>query len=718
MARPNETFSESWHRVAGRRLALHPGVRVRRQVFRGERFYVLEDPLANQFFRLTPAAYEFVGRLRRDRTVDSAWQECVERFPDEAPGQEAALRLLGQLYQANLLAYDEAGDTAALFERYRRRTQRELQSRLANIMFFRIPLLDPDRFLVWALPLLRPLLGVFGAGLWLVVVGLALKTVAERWSSVLDQYQGVLAPGNLPLLYCGLVILKALHEFGHAFLCRKYGGEVHVLGILFMIFTPVPYVDVTSSWGFRDRSQRVLVGLGGMIVELFVAALATFVWAFTGPGTVHSLAYNMMFVASVSTLVFNLNPLLRFDGYFILSDLLGIPNLAQQANRQLRHLFERHAFGVRASESPARSTTEASWLTVYGIVSGVYRLLVFGGILLAVADRYLLLGILMTATCAIAWVLVPAVKLVRYLGASPRLERVRSRAIGVVAALVVLILLPLAFLPFPQHVTAPGVVRARERARLVTEAPGQVLEIAAPPGQTVRPGDALVRLRNPDLELALAGTTAALEEVDARLRQTLSTQLADRQPLEVRRLVLEEQRARLQQQLAALQVTSRLAGIWSAPEVRDYAGLWLPRGAALGLVLRPDDYEFIATVRQADADRLFRSELSGAGVRLRGQADCLIAVRDLRIVPGDTRTLPSATLGWSGGGDVAIDREDREGRRAAEPFFEVHAALPTNAPAALRDGQSGRLRLHLPPQPLLQQGWRRLLQLLQQRYQW
>ncbi len=718
MARPNETFSESWHRVASQHIALSPGVRVRRQTFRGERFYVLEDPLSNQFFRLRPAAYEFVARLRRDRTVDQAWQECLERFPNEAPGQEAALRLLGQLYQANLLHYDRATDTDALFQRFKKRTQRELKSRLTNIMFFRIPLVDPDRFLVWAMPIVGPFLGRMGALLWMVVVFLGLKTLAENWDAALDQYQGVLAPSNLPFLYLALILLKSLHELGHAFLCRRFGGEVHTLGVLFMIFTPVPYVDVTSSWGFRSLWQRVVVGLGGMIVELFVAALAIFVWANTGPGTLHGVAYNVMFIASVSTLLFNLNPLLRFDGYYILSDLLGIPNLAQLANRQLRHVFEHHLFGVKPAESPSRTLREATWLFTYGITSGVYRIFVFGGILLAIADRYLLLGILMLATCAVAWVATPLARLVRYLAASPRLDRVRPRAIAVVACLVGLVFAPLAILPFPNTFTAIGIVQSVARARVVTETPGRLQRVVADAREPVKTSEVLLELENPELTHALDATRAALAEVDARLRQTLTGQIANRQPLEARRAVLADQLARLEQQIADLRVASRIDGMWSAPGVEELVGRWLPRGSPLGLVLDPDHFEFVAVVQQADADRLFRTELASAQIRLHGQTAESLDVEQLRIVPGDSRTLPTPILGWLGGGDIPTEKEDREGRRTSDPFFEVRATLRPGAPVQLADGQSGRMRFRLPPQPLLQQGWRRLRQLLQQRYQW
>src|SRR5579863_1627819 len=345
MAEPLATFSESWYRIANQKIHLRADVIVRRQSYRGERWIVLQNPFSNQYFRLRPGAYEFVARLRPERTVQEVWQECVSRFPDEAPGQEAVIQLLSQLYFANLLHYREAADTAQLFERYKKRKQHEMTSRLLNLMFMRFPLLDPDQFIVKTLPFFGKLISRAGGILWLIVISLAIKTVIDNFAALRVQGQGLLAPGNLPLLYLSLIFIKGIHEFGHAYFCRKFGGEVHVMGILLMIFTPVPYVDASSSWGLRNRWHRVLVGSAGMIVELFVAAMATFVWAKTGPGTVNSIAYNVMFIASVSTVIFNANPLLRFDGYYILSDLLEIPNLSQRATGELRHLWEHNIFG-------------------------------------------------------------------------------------------------------------------------------------------------------------------------------------------------------------------------------------------------------------------------------------------------------------------------------------------------------------------------------------
>lgn len=717
MADAPPTFSESWFRVASQRLSLRPNVNVRRQTFRGQRWMVLENPLTNQFFRMHPVSYEFVARLRPERTVEEVWKECLERSPDEAPGQEAVIQILSQLYHAGLLQYSLASDSAQLFKRYERVRQREIRSQFLNIMFLRVPLLDPDRFLSAAQPLTRLILSPLGALIWLIVVGLGIKVAIEHLPELKDQTQGVLAPDNLLLLYLGTVLVKTLHEFGHAFFCRRYGGEVHVMGVMFMIFTPMPYVDATSSWGFRSRLHRMLVGAGGMIFELFVAALASFVWLKTGTGIVHSLAYNMMLVASVSTLVFNLNPLMRFDGYYILSDLLEIPNLNQRATQLLRFWAERYLLGVKKAESPAHSPREAVWLAVFGLTSSVYRIIVFGGILLFIADRFLLLGILMSLACAIAWVATPTIGLIRYLASSPRLERCRPRAVAVVSGAVLCLALILQFVPFPSHFRAPGVLRSPEESEVHNDAAGWLEEIRIPPGATVAQGDALLRLSNPELELNLRAARASRVEVESEYRRAMQLQTADLRPLASRLETVTHLIERLERDQAALVVRARRSGTWIAPHVREFQRRWLTRGSELGFILDPALYQFVATVAQEDADRLFSRPLTQAEVRLRGEAGRVVGVSAMKVIPAEHRNLPSAALGWAGGGQVAVSGEDPEGRRASEPFFEVRADLLPKAPASLLEGRSGEIRFELPAEPLLPRWVRRLRQLLQKRYQ-
>lgn len=716
---PSATFSESWYRVSKQHLSLRPGVITRRQNYRGERWIVLENPFSNQFFRIRPEAYEFVARLSHDKTVEEVWQECLDRFPDTAPGQEAVIQLLSQLYFSNLLQYDNATDASQLFERFKKRRQREVGSQFLNVMFMRFPLLDPDRFLVRTLPLVGKLIGKFGALLWLIVVGFGLKTVADHAPALWNEAQGVLSPGNLPLLYLGLIFVKTFHEFGHAYFCRKWGGEVHVMGIMLMIFTPVPYVDATSSWSFRSKWKRVMVGSAGMIVEVFIAAIAAMVWAQTEVGVVHNIAYNIMFVASVSTLVFNINPLLRFDGYYILSDLLEVPNLHQRATQQMKHVFEHHLFGVKRSESPARTKAGAWGFGTFGVASAVYRVIVFSGILLAIADKFLIIGLLMAAICLISWVTVPIIKLFKYLASSPRLDRVRARAIWVCVGIFALLLVIFQMIPFPSHFRASGVVRAAERTELATETAGEVVEILTPPGSKVAKGQALLRLSNRELELELEQTEAKGVEIEARLKRAMKDESADLKPLQQTLDAIGERLVKLKDDQAKMTVRARHSGIWVAPGIQDYVGRWLTRGSNIGLVVNPDSYEFIATVLQEDADALFTTPRPSAEVRLVSGVSETFEVKtgEWRDIPGEQRVLPSAALGWRGGGDVPVDLEDEGGNKTAEPYFKIIAKLPSSQELVLFDGSSGKIRFNLESEPLLTRWMRRLWQLLQKRYQ-
>jgi len=710
------TFSESWYRIADQHAALRPHVRVRRQFYRGELWHVLQDPINNQFFRLRAAAYDFIARLRLNKTIGQAWEECLAANPDSAPGQEDVVKLLAQLYMANLLHSDLPPDSTKLFERHKQRREREVQSRLLNIMFARIPLFDPDRLLKRCMPIARAIISPIGGLIWLVVVCWAIKLALDNFEGLKRQSDGVLAPDNLFLLYLSFILIKTIHEFGHAFMCRRFGGEVHTMGIMFMVFTPMPYVDATSSWSFRSRWQRILVGAGGMIPELFVAAIMMFVWANTGEGTLHSLAYNILFVASVSTVLFNANPLMRFDGYYILSDLLDIPNLYTRANQQLVYLVERYAFGCKKAESPAHGRREAWWLAIYGVAGHIYRTIVFASILFFLSKRMLILGMIMALVCLIGWVVTPLVKLFKYLGSSPKLERNRPRALAVTAGFVGLLVLVLEVIPFPNHFRAPGVVEAVEHTVAVNEPPGYVETILAQPGEHVSRGQPLVQMRDRDLELAIEATRAQLEEARAQELRAMQQETADLKPLRSRLEAITKQIQKLEGDQAMLTVRARHDGVWIAPELPNMRGAWLARGTPLGLVVNSNGFHFSAVVSQREASRLFATEIRGANIRLRGQAGTELPVLGQKIIPAEHDTLPSAALGWQGGGEVAVLLDDPSGTRTAEPFFELLATIAPTAEAEILHGRSGKIRFDLPPEPLLHQWIRKLQQILQKEY--
>ncbi len=722
MTGQKRTFSEAWHRVADLRISLRHAVVMRKQLFRGETWYLLQDPFNNQFFRIGPEAHEFVVRLRPDRTVAEVWEECLARNPEGAPGQEDVIELLAQLYHANLLFCDLPADGSKLFERYQRRRQRETRSRFFSLMFFRIPLFDPDRLLRHCEPLTRLLTGRFAFAVWLLAILLAIKTVIEQFPRIGGEARALLAFDNLFLLYLGMALVKALHELGHTLVCKRFGGEVHTVGVMLIVFAPLPYMDATSSWALRNRWQRILVASSGMLFEFFAAACAALVWAHTGPGVVHSLAFNMMIVASVSTLLFNLNPLLRFDGYYILADLLEVPNLQPRSLAQLKHLAVRYLFGDRQAEGPAHSRKEAFWLTAYGVASGLYRVVIYGGIILFVADKFLLLGLLMALICGVTWGVLPVFRFLRYLATSPKLARNRRRAVTVTSVSTAVFLIFLAFVPMPNRFSAPGVVEAMDLSRVVNGAPGQVAEVLAANGSRVVPGTPLARLVNHELDLEIAATIAQRDEVLALQLQSFTTHGdSARAMLEKRLATLDGRLRKLELERESLMVRADRQGIWVAPQGYALQGLWLKRGAELGKIVDPGRFRFSAVVSQEEAANLFSEDAPRkTTVRLVGQAQTDLQVEGYQIIPFQHEQLPSAALGWQSGGDIPVSGEDEHGLKTVEPFFQIYAELaPLDTPGrvVIHHGHSGRIRFHLPAEPLLGQLLRKASQFFQKRYQ-
>ncbi|MCD6364743.1 MAG: PqqD family protein [Planctomycetes bacterium] len=290
MAVERPTFSESWYRLADIRPRLRSTIRINRQHFRGQMWYVVEDRSSNQYFRLNIPAYRFVAMLDGRSTVAEVWHRCNEELGDSAPTQGEAIELLGQLYASNLLQTELPPDAAGLFERYKKRKRREVQSYMTNLLFLRIPLIDPDNFLDKWVHIFGKIFTGYGLVVWIGLVVAALWHLAGRVDDLYKPYQEILSPENMPLLYVAGVLIKVCHEFGHAFSCKHFGrlagakGEVHTMGVMFLVFMPLPYVDASSAWVPRSKWHKVTVGAGGMYVEMAIASIAAIIWARTAEG--------------------------------------------------------------------------------------------------------------------------------------------------------------------------------------------------------------------------------------------------------------------------------------------------------------------------------------------------------------------------------------------------------------------------------------------------
>lgn len=716
MAAPRKTFSEHWHMVSGQRVWLLPTVRIQRQEFEGGRWHVVENPMRGQFFRLHPAAYAFVSRLAPDRTVEEVWDSVVRAHPETAPTQQEVVQLLGQLQSAGLLRGELPADSRRLLERHRKSQAKKVRSQLASVSSFKIPLFNPDALLRRLALLGRLAFSRPGLVIWLVVMGIGLKLTADHWQELVARSAGALDPANLPMLAVVFTLIKVIHELGHGLACRRFGGEVRETGVMFMFLAPFPYIDTTSSWGFRERSKRILVSAAGMVFELFVASIALMVWARAGDPGLKSLAYQVVFVASVTTVLFNANPLLRYDAYYMLADWLRVPNLQQRSNQTLRYLCERHLFGISTAVTPAVTVKEAWILVVFGIVSNIYRIVLFSTLIAWIAGEYLILGLLMAAFAAYGMFLKPMTGLVRYLASDPRLGRHRARAVMVTSGGIGLVLGMLWFVPAPHAFRAPGVVDSSVPMEIHTEAAGVLIRVLVEPGSLVSTGDVLLEFENHELYWKSRELQASHEEVLAEWRRAEAEGDAELAPFAAALAAVEQDLEILDDKKAALTVKAPLSGRWEAPEIEQHQGRWMAQGEKIGKIIGSGGRVFRAVVAEGDASHFFSKSGALAQVRLRGDAGRILAVERWHLVPAYRDELPSAALGWEGGGEIEARTDDRGSTRASQPFFEVRADLAdTDVPLHVH-GRSGVIRFRVRDKPYLRQWLTDLRRFMQKRY--
>ncbi len=721
------TFHESWYRIAAICPRLRATIQVQRQFYRGRKWHILRDPANNDHFRVSESGYQFLALLDGKRTIEQAWTICLDTLGDDAPTQGEVVQLLGQLYTSNLLRGDLPPDAEGLFQRLRKRQFREVGGYLSNLLFLRIPLFDPDRILEGLVKVFGWVFSWIGLLLWIGVVGAGVHSLSGRWGELTDQASNVLDPGNLLWLYACFAGIKAIHEFGHGLACKKFGkaegaGEVHTIGIMLLVLTPMPYIDATSSWSLRSRWKRLMVAGAGMFVELAVAAVAAMIWASTASGTTaHALSYNVMFIASVSTLLFNANPLLRYDGYYILSDLIEIPNLYNRAKQYLYYLVKRYVYGVRNPVNPAHTAGEKAWFFPYSIASFVYRIFICANILLFVADKLFFLGVILAVMSIVAWVLVPIWKFMKYLATSGELTRHRVRAVGSTVIVIGGLLWGLGQWSVSDSFTCEGVVEPVTMAIIHTGGDGE-LQSCCPSDVAVEAGETILLVsRNPEGLTRCEELRAELEET--RIRQRLAQserKLAEVKMHGVSIVALEKQLARNEAELSKLTVRAPINGIWLAPRIDASIGSRLARGEAVGMVVDFSAMRIRCVVNQNENARLSAKHENKSAIqvcyRLAKRGDLPPACATIeRIVPVGQTTLPSAALGYLAGGNMAVKPNDPKGRTTNEQFFEVHL-LPAHA-ATLRPGQKVIVRYDLPVKPLLAQWGRRFQQIYLKRFQ-
>lgn len=640
-----------WHIFAGQRFRRRAGVHATVQRFRGEPYMVLSDRITGQHVRLAARAQELWRMLDGWRTAQEIWEDLMRR-PASAPAQGELVDWLLQLVSSGLVLSDHELDPRHLTDRQTRRRSGMIEKRAVSPLAIKLRLFDPDPLVRATWPVARYLFTPAGAAAVAVLVLWALvqavihaEALVETADAALLSQAGAL---GLALAY---PVMKAVHEFSHCYALYCFGGRVREFGVMFLVLFPVPYVEASEATALPDKRARMLVGAAGILAEVTIAAAALLLWLQLEPGLERAFLFNLMIIGSVSTLLFNGNPLLKFDAYYVLADWLEMPNLAQRSGDYLGDRFLSRIVGLRPQVSvPA---DEAPILATYGTLSLLYRLLLTLTIAALVSQWFYVVGLALAAWAVVMGLGWPLAKLARKGVRGARAQN-RGRRAALRLMLFFVVLGGLAAVPLPFTATGEGQIVPRPGAQVVAATTGRVATVRAEDGARVQPGDVMVTLEDPEARArlqTLAVQAGYLE--DAQRRAGLGP--AERQRLSrERELVagsLDEQRARVAALDVAAPRAGRLAWARSRPPV---PGAFVFRGDVLAHVVAPDAIELVMALPASYAGRARNAER--ATVLLPDGTEILRPITRERVV--DTGGQVPAELLASGGGPVPEQPEN------------------------------------------------------------
>lgn len=673
-------LSPQWYRVAAIRPRLKDGVRIARQQLRGQTWFVLSDPISGRHHRFNAAAYALVASCDGQRTIDLIWAQRVDAAGDDAPTQAQAIEVFAQAFGANLLAGDVVPDAAAAMRlKARRRTQRRRAA--VNPLAFKLPLLDPDRWL--AAHLCRVAWLFTPAARWAVLALVLAGALLLGWNfgEVSHELSSRLGQGRLLLLlWIAYPFVKALHELAHAFAVKACGGEVHEVGITLLMLTPVPYVDASASIAFESKHERIAVGAAGIAVEALLASAALLLWLLVEPGLLRDAALAVVFIGAFSSVAVNGNPLLRFDGYHVLCDALELPNLGSRSARCWQAIGKRLLLGRHAAVAPAAHGAERAWLIAYAPASWLWRCVLTFALALALVDWNAWVGLALLGL-SLWWMLVgPLVAALRWLFASGELVGRRPRALLLGGAALAAMLLAALTVPLPNRTLAPGVVTLPDEALVRPGSEGFIDRILVRDGASVAAGTPLLRLVNEPLRVELARTEAQLRQEQVQQLAAIDSDTLRAAQAADRMLALGAERDRLAARVAALEVRAGVAGRVALDPKRLVPGRHLEQGQVVAQVLPPDPPLVRVLVANDDIAQV-RAMPGRIGVELASAGGDTVLAQWLRSVPRASTELSLPALGPEAGGPLELDTSVHDRRLLLEPRFEVELRLPAGVPA-------------------------------------
>ncbi len=704
-----------------------------RQLYQGTAYWVVKEPVGLQYFRFHEEEFFILNLLDGHVSLQQIKDGFEQRFAPQKITFGDLQQFIGMLHRSGLVISNAPGQGKALQKRGATKRRKELMGKFTNVFALRFRGFDPERVLNRILPwtgwiFTVPAL-IFFIAFWLAAM-LLLAMQYETVYARLPTFQQFFAADRWIYLAATMAVVKVIHEFGHGVSCKKFGGECHELGFMLLVFTPCLYCNVSDSWMLPNKWKRVWIGAGGIYVEMILASFAAFIWYFSEPGLLNDLCLNMMFLNAVSTVLVNGNPLLRFDGYYILMDILEIPNLRQKATEVLKRWFQQTCLGLELQEDPFLPQRNRLFFGLFTIASVIYRWVVVFSIcwfVIKVLEPYGLqiVGRMIAVVGFVGLIAQPVIQTFKFCRTPGRLAKVKRTPLTITLAVVATVIALVCLVPLPHHVDCAFEIQPSETGNVYANTSGIIVKTVKA-GAQVEEGDILAVLENPDLMMQRHEQIGEWEQAqkrleNLRLQSRRDPSLASRLQTQTRLISsLAQMLRKTEEEIERLTVHAPRAGIVLPPPekpLRDTANGLLPdwqgsplsehnRGALLTpdtllcQIGTPDSLEAILIIDQGDI-QLVRE---GHAVDLKLDARKMDTFRsEILELSTQDRDYVSSGMSSQTGGDLETEIDPQTGQvKPRSVSYQARVPLvDTGLP--MRLGYRGSAKVHTENKTL---GWR------------
>ena len=668
------------------------------------------DESSQQTFRLDAASYAFIGRCNGASTSEQIWEAISTELGEHTPTQDAILRLIIRLQSAGFLHFDKSTDITSLFPT--RREELMLKGKKLNPFAFTLNLGNPTTILRALSPLERiffqPLSLIIWGGIFLVGLLIAiihLNELSAHARHLLNQ------PNQLWLMWIIYPIVKFIHEINHGLAVRRWGGNVREWGISIMMLMPIPFVNASAAHNFT-RYRRATVSAAGIMAELMIAVIALMVWLNVQPGLMRDIAFQTMMICAISTVVVNGNPLLRFDGYFLFTDLMDLPNLSTRSSIWWRQHLKYWFQGLPAVEEIYPARGETPWLIVYQPLSWLYRVVLITGILLWFGTLLPILAL--TAGLWFGWLLFlkPLHQVLQSLFDKNLTDHLRLRSRSLAAILTSFLIIGFFFVPVNNVTLTQGITWLSDTAVVRNESAGFIVDVYKLEGDKVELNDLILRLEDPELVSQAQRLNIERDALRNRLFQHMNSDSSETAQVARRIAHLEREIEHLNTRIVNHEVRANSSGILHLPHASDLLGRYLHKGEEIGVILEDSPILIRSILPHYASQQL--SDVRHISVRLAEVPDTSFRGILTGRISAARNQLPSSALGQPVGGPIPVEPFDPEGITTSIPIIWMDILLPNTSQVFA--GGRAYIRLEYPPKPIAQQLWYHTRQLFLGRF--